>query len=172
VPTPSYAVNLAPAVQKRLHAAHACISTLYCRNVSDDRSRVFAIVRNNHSSTEHCLMVFKFSGLKAMQSLKLLRALPIVETTAVAYEEAGVLSVHTDGQLVEQAAALAIPECDEFVHHLVQLVHVAALYQYRLDRTHSIAPSTPSNPPTYCSASAHTPLCMLVPRIRLRFLCR
>jgi hypothetical protein len=147
VQTPSYAVNLAPAVQKRLHAAHACVSTLYGRNVSDDRSRVFAIVRNNHSSTEHCLMIFKFIGLKAMQSLKLLRALPIVETTTVDYEEAGVLSVYAGGQLAEQAAALAIPECDDFVHNLVQLVHVAALHQYHLDRTHSTAPPVPSTHP-------------------------
>jgi hypothetical protein len=137
---PSYSLNLAPAVAKRLHPVHECVAALYCRSMADDRSRVFAIVRNTQSSMEHSLFVYKFSGLKAMQSLKLLRALPIVETTAVGYDEAGVFSVFMDGQLEEHATALAIPDCDEFVHALVQLVYVAVLHQFRIDRTHGTPP--------------------------------
>lgn len=134
--SPSYATNLAPAVAKRLQAAHECVCTLYCRNVSDDRSRVFAIVRNAHSSAEHCLLVFKFTGLKSLQSLKLLRAVPIIETTAVGYDKAGVISVYAEGQLVEHAAAPVISDCDEFSHQLLQHVYVAVLQQFRSDRTH------------------------------------
>jgi hypothetical protein len=148
-PTPSYAINLAPAVKKRLHAAHECVSTLYCRNVSDSRSRVFALVRNTLSSAEHSLFIFKFSGIKAMQSLKLLRALPIIETVAVGYEEAGVVSVYADGHLVEHAAAMAIPDCDEFMQQLVQRAHDALLHQFRLGRTHSTASSPLHCPPCF-----------------------
>jgi hypothetical protein len=137
--TASYAVNLAPAVAKRLHASHECLFTLYCRNVSDDRSRVLAIVRNTHSSIEHCLCVFKFSGMKAMQSLKMLRAVPIIESTAIGYHEAGVLSVFMDGHMVEQVAA-SVSDSDEFAYQLAQLVHVAVLHQFRLGRTHGLPP--------------------------------
>ena len=91
---PAYAVNLAPAVAKRLHAAHDCVCALYCRNASDDRSRVLAIVRNTHSASEHGLFIFKFTGIKSMQSLKLLRVVPIIETTAIAYDEAGALALY------------------------------------------------------------------------------
>jgi hypothetical protein len=137
--SPSYAVNLTLAVAKRLHAEHECVCTLYCRNVPDDRSRVFAIVRNTHSSVEHGLFVFKFSGLKAMQSLKLLRAHPIIETTAIGYDEAGVIAVYVEGQLVEHAAAPVISECDEFAHQLLRHVYAAVLHQFRVDRTHGAA---------------------------------
>jgi hypothetical protein len=102
---------------------------------------VLAVVRNTHSSLEHCLFAFKFSGLKAMQRLKLLRALPIVETMAIAYEEAGVISVYCDGQLQEHAAALVVSECDEFVHQLLMHVYAAVLHQFRLPRTHGDASS-------------------------------
>lgn len=144
--SPSYATNLAPAVAKRLQAAHECVCTLYCRNVSDERSRVFAIVRNAHSSAEHCLLVFKFTGLKSLQSLKLLRAVPIIETTAVGYDKAGVISVYAEGQLVEHAAAPVISDCDEFSHQLLQHVYVAVLQQFRSDRTHG----TPRRRPLRC----------------------
>jgi hypothetical protein len=137
--SPSYAVNLTLAVAKRLQAAHECVCTLYCRNVADDRSRVFAIVRNTHSSVEHGLFVFKFSGLKAMQSLKLLRVHPVVETTAIGYHEAGVIAVYVEGQLVEHAAAPVLSECDEFAHQLLRQVYAAVLHQFRVGRTHGAA---------------------------------
>ena len=153
--SPSYTVNLIAAVAKRLQAAHECVCTLYCRNVSDDRSRVFAIVRNTHSSDEHCLLVFKFTGLKAMQSLKLLRALPIIETTAIGYDEAGVMAVYVEGALVEHAIAPVLSDCDEFVHQLLQHVYVAVLHQFRVDRTHG---GTPHRTPHRAAANHRSSL--------------
>jgi hypothetical protein len=149
---PAFALNLAPAVAKRLHSTHDCVCTLYCRNAPDDRSRVLAIVRNTHSSSEHAVFVFKFSGLKSMQSLKLLRVLPIIETTAIGYDEAGVLSLHADRQPSEHVVSPLISSCDEFVHRMLQLVFAAVLHQFRLDRTHGTASSPLLSPllPSCC----------------------